>query len=248
MEGILWLEKSIQAANACLVVTHDRYFLENVATRMVEVNPVYPQSTFQVKGNYSEFLERREEFLEAQAKQQESLATKVRREVEWLRRGPKARTGKSRARIDAAGQLIEELAAVTARNRTATANIDFTDSDRKTKRLIEAEDIGKSLGGRTAVSEFEPDSFPGRSRGPDGSQRERQDHPAENPRRRAGARRRNHPAGRPAANCELRAGPRRSSGPGDQPAPDVVSGGRFRDLPRASHPRGRMGQAVPVPG
>ena len=107
LEGILWLETAIQTANACLVVTHDRYFLENVATQMVEVNPIYPQSAFQVKGNYSEFLERREEFLEAQAKQQESLATKVRREVEWLRRGPKARTGKSRARVDSAGRLIE---------------------------------------------------------------------------------------------------------------------------------------------
>jgi len=149
VEGILWLEKSIQTVNACLVVTHDRYFLENVATRMVEVNPVYPQNTFQVKGNYSEFLERREEFREAQTKQQQSLATKVRREVEWLRRGPKARTGKSRARIDAAGKLIEELATVTARNRTLTAKIDFTESDRKTKRLIEAESIGKALGGRT---------------------------------------------------------------------------------------------------
>src|ERR1700738_4204159 len=101
LEGILWLESAIQVANACLIVTHDRYFLENVSTQMVEVNPVYPQNTFQVKGNYSEFLERREEFLEAQAKQQESLATRVRREVEWLRRGPKARTGKSRARVDA---------------------------------------------------------------------------------------------------------------------------------------------------
>jgi len=68
--------------------------------------------------------------------------------VEWLRRGPKARTGKSRARIDAAGRLIEELADVTARGRTATAQIDFTASDRKTKRLIEAEGIGKTLGGR----------------------------------------------------------------------------------------------------
>jgi len=76
---------------------------------MVEVNRVYPQGTFAVKGNYSEFLERREEFLEVQAKQQESLATKVRREVEWLRRGPKARTGKSRARVDSAGRLIEAL-------------------------------------------------------------------------------------------------------------------------------------------
>ncbi len=94
LEGILWLETAIQPRDACLVVTHDRYFLENVATQMVEMNRVYPQSAFQVKGNYSEFLERREDFLEAQAKQQESLATKVRSEVEWLRRGPKARTGK----------------------------------------------------------------------------------------------------------------------------------------------------------
>ena len=148
LEGILWLEGAIRTVNACLVVTHDRYFLENVATQMVEVNPVYPQSAFQVKGNYSEFLERREEFLEAQAKQQDSLATKVRREVEWLRRGPKARTGKSRARVDAAGRLIEELSAVTARSRTATAKIDFTASDRKTKRLIEAEGIGITFGDR----------------------------------------------------------------------------------------------------
>jgi len=148
LEGILWLEAAIRTANTCLVVTHDRYFLENVATQMVEINPVYPQSAFQVNGNYSEFLERREEFLEAQAKQQDSLATKVRREVEWLRRGPKARTGKSRARIDSAGRLIEELSAITARSRTATSKIDFTASERKTKRLIEAEGIGKTLGGR----------------------------------------------------------------------------------------------------
>src|SRR3954447_19384705 len=112
LEGILWLERAIAAGNACLVVTHDRYFLENVATRMVEINPAFPQNAFQVKGNYSEFLEKREAFFEAQAKQQESLATKVKREVEWLRRGPKARTGKSKARIDSAGRLIEELAVV----------------------------------------------------------------------------------------------------------------------------------------
>ena len=148
LEGILWLETAIQTVNACLVVTHDRYFLENVATQMVEINRVYPESAFQVKGNYSEFLERREEFLEAHAKQQESLATKVRREVEWLRRGPKARTGKSRARVGAAERLIEELSAAATRSRTATAQIDFTASDRKTKRLIVAEGIGKTLGGR----------------------------------------------------------------------------------------------------
>jgi ABC transport system ATP-binding/permease protein len=161
LDGILWLERAIDAANACLVVTHDRYFLENVATRMAEINPAYPDSSFQVKGNYSEFLEKREEFFEAQSKQQESLATKVKREVEWLRRGPKARTGKSRARINAAGRLIDELAAVTARSRTATASIDFTASDRKTKRLIEAEGIGKSFGGRRLFQDLDLVISPG---------------------------------------------------------------------------------------
>jgi ATP-binding cassette subfamily F protein uup len=148
LDGILWLETALQSANACLVVTHDRYFLENVATQMVEVNRAYPQCTFQVKGNYSEFLEKREQFFEAQQKLEAALATQVKREVEWLRRGPKARTTKSKARIDAAGRLIDELSAVTARGRTSTAQIDFTASDRKTKRLIEAERIGKTLGGR----------------------------------------------------------------------------------------------------
>jgi ABC transport system ATP-binding/permease protein len=148
LEGILWLESAIETAGACLVVTHDRYFLERVATHMLEINRVYPGSAFQVKGNYSEFLARREDFLEAQKKQTDALATKVRREIEWLRRGPKARTGKSRARIDSAGRLIDEFSAATQRARGGTARIDFTASDRKTKRLIEAEGIGKTLGGR----------------------------------------------------------------------------------------------------
>jgi len=148
LEGILWLETAIESAGACLVVTHDRYFLERVATQMMEVNRIYPGSAFQVKGNYSEFLERREDFLEAQKKQTDALATKVRREIEWLRRGPKARTGKSRARIDSAGRLIEEFSAANQRSRTGTAKIDFTASDRKTKRLIEVDGISKTLGGR----------------------------------------------------------------------------------------------------
>jgi ATP-binding cassette subfamily F protein uup len=146
LEGILWLEDAVMSANACLVVTHDRYFLENVSTRVIEINRAYPQGIFQVNGNYSEFLVRREEFLEAQDRQREVLANKVRREVEWLRRGPKARTGKSRARISSAGQLIDQLSAANERNRTGTAQIEFTATDRKTKRLIEAEAIGKTLG------------------------------------------------------------------------------------------------------
>jgi len=148
LDGIIWLESALSGVNACLVVTHDRYLLENLATQVTEMNPVYPQKAFQVRGNYSEFLERRQDFLDAQSKQQDALRTKVKREVEWLRRGPKARTGKSRARIDSAGRLIDQLAASNARSSTSTAQIDFIASDRKTKRLIEAKGIGKSLGGK----------------------------------------------------------------------------------------------------
>jgi ATP-binding cassette subfamily F protein uup len=145
-DGILWLERAVLTANASLVVTHDRYFLENVSNRIIEINPAYPQGAFGVKGNYSKFLERRQVFLNAELKQQEALENKVRREVEWLRRGPKARTGKSRSRIDAAGRLIDELDTTNARGGKGSPRINFTASERKTKRLIDAKGLAKAYG------------------------------------------------------------------------------------------------------
>ena len=96
----------------------------------------------------------KEEFLGAQQRLQESLANRVRREVEWLRRGPKARATKAKARIEEAERLIGELAEVTARNVKGAAQIDFTGSDRRTKRLIAVEGVAKSLGGRTLFSDL----------------------------------------------------------------------------------------------
>ena len=94
LEGILWLEKQLAAAPfASVVVSHDRYFLDNVVNTMAEIDKVYPDGLFRVAGSYSDFLEKKSEFLQAQSSRQESLANIVRREVEWLRRGPKARTG-----------------------------------------------------------------------------------------------------------------------------------------------------------
>ncbi len=148
LDGILWLESALASINACLVVSHDRYLLENLATQVTEMNSSYPQCAFTVRGNYSEFLERRQDFIEAQSKHEDSLRTKVKREVEWLRRGPKARTGKSKARIDSAGRLIDQLSAANARSMTSRAQIDFKASDRKTKRLIDVKDISKTLGGK----------------------------------------------------------------------------------------------------
>lgn len=150
LEGILWLERLLAAAPfASIVVSHDRFFLENAVDQMAELNRAFPDGLFRVPGNYSRFLEKRQEFLEAQARQQEALANRVRREIEWLRRGPKARGTKARARIGEANRLMDELEQVSARNVRASLRIDFTGSDRRTRRLISVEGIGKQLGGRT---------------------------------------------------------------------------------------------------
>jgi ABC transport system ATP-binding/permease protein len=149
LAGIEWLEALLQqAAFACVVVSHDRYFLENVATDMAELNRVYPKGLLRVHGTYSQFLEKKEEFLHAQSKRQEALENLVHSEIEWLRRGAKARTRKSKARIDKAGELISELANLNSRTRTASAQIDFAATDRKTKRLIELEDVACEMGER----------------------------------------------------------------------------------------------------
>lgn len=150
LAGIEWLETLLEeAAFACVVVSHDRYFLENVATEMAELSRVYPDGLLRVRGNYSAFLEKKEEFLHAQSKRQEALENLVHSEIEWLRRGAKARTRKSKARIDKAGELMGELADLNARTRSASAQIDFSATDRKTKRLIELENVTCEIGQRT---------------------------------------------------------------------------------------------------
>lgn len=148
IDGILWLERLLTGAEfGALFISHDRYFLERVATHMAEISRSYPDGIFHVEGNYSRFLEKRGEFLSAQQKLQESLQSKVRREIEWLRRGAKARTTKSKARIDEAHRLIGELGEVSERNRTMSASIALTASDRKTKKLIETEGLRAAPGG-----------------------------------------------------------------------------------------------------
>jgi ATP-binding cassette subfamily F protein uup len=152
LEGIEWLEGVLRAARfACVVVTHDRYFLENVASEVVELSRVYAEGVLRVRGTYSKFLEGRELYMEAQTKMQEGLRNRVKTEIEWLRRGPKARATKAKARIDNAHGLIGKLAEVDARTRTTSATIEFAATDRQTKRLIEMEDASIELGGREIV-------------------------------------------------------------------------------------------------
>ncbi len=156
LAAIEWLEELLQSASfASVVVSHDRYFLENIATTMVELNRAYPDGLLRVNGNYSKLLEEKEAFLQAQAKHQDALENRVHREIEWLRRGPKARTSKSKARIDKANQLIGELADLNARTRTASAAIDFAASDRKTRRLMELRGLSFEIAGRTLFRDLD---------------------------------------------------------------------------------------------
>jgi ATP-binding cassette subfamily F protein uup len=161
-EGIAWLERLLSgAAFASVVVSHDRYFLDNVVNDMAEIDHAWPDGIFRVEGSYSRFLEKKEEFLLAQANHQESLANRVRREVEWLRRGAKARTRKSQARIDDANRLMRELSDLESRAQKGPAQIDFTATDRRTKRLLTADKVTKSLGGRTLFNDLSFTLSPG---------------------------------------------------------------------------------------
>ena len=150
LDGILWLEKLLCSSRllALVVISHDRSFLERVANRVVEVAPQYPGGTFTAAGNYTKFLERRAQYLQARAQYRDSLANRVRRELEWLARGPKARTTKAQSRIDEAERLAADLAQVRAELTTSQAGIEMTGSGRRTKRLLVVSGVDKALGGR----------------------------------------------------------------------------------------------------
>ena len=138
LAGIEWLEELLRASQfAAVTVSHDRYFLEATCSQIVELNRVFADGLLRVKGNFSHFLEEKQLYLESQSKQQDSLRNRVKTEIEWLRRGPKARTTKSKARIDTANEMIGQLAAMDSRTSVSSVGIDFEASQRKTKRLVE---------------------------------------------------------------------------------------------------------------
>lgn len=153
LEGVVWLEKFLNNAPfAYIIISHDRYFLENTTTRMMELDKSYPKGLFSADGSYSIFLEKREEFLSGQMQQERSLNSKVRREVEWLKQNPKARTTKSQSRIQEAQRLIQELHEIKGRNQTSKSQIDFSSSKRESQKLLVATNLTKSMGERLLFS------------------------------------------------------------------------------------------------
>jgi ATP-binding cassette subfamily F protein uup len=150
LEGIMWLEKFLQQSRfACLLISHDRYFLEKVADRIIELNQAYPDGYLSIDGTYSDFLEKREDFLAAQQAREQSLASQVRREIEWLKGGAKARTTKAKGRIQQAHTMMADLADLKTRNNLQQAvEIEFDASGRQTRKLIAVKKVSKSLGDR----------------------------------------------------------------------------------------------------
>ncbi len=160
IESIIWLEEQlVESSFAVLFISHDRYFLENVAERVIELDPRYEKGYLSCNGTYSTFLETRETFFSQLASYRDSLKNKVRREVEWLRRGAKARTTKARGRIKQAKELIDELQLL--RVESSQANLSFADSERRSRELIKVTKIEKKLAGKTLFRDFTVTLSPG---------------------------------------------------------------------------------------
>ena len=148
-ESVLWLEQFLSTyPGAVLAVTHDRYFLDNVAEWICEVDrgTLYPY-----KGNYSTYLETKAARLELQGQQDAKRAKKMKAELEWVRSGAKARQAKGKARLERYEQMAAEAA--------ARKNVDFTDihipaGPRLGNKVLVADHLHKAFGDRVLIDDL----------------------------------------------------------------------------------------------
>jgi ATP-binding cassette subfamily F protein uup len=150
VEGIEALEVLLaRAPFATLTVTHDRLFLQRVATRILELDRRNAGGLLSVAGDYATYTRVKGEQMHAQERREIVLRNTLRRETEWLHRGAAARSTKQQARIQRAGALADEVTELDRRNQSRTATLDFQSSERRPKRLVEAKGVGQSYDGRT---------------------------------------------------------------------------------------------------
>ncbi|MDX9915376.1 MAG: ABC-F family ATP-binding cassette domain-containing protein [Sphaerochaeta sp.] len=145
---IEWLESKLRNSAATVVaVTHDRYFLDGVCHRILELDgaTLYSHPT-----PFSHFLERRDERINAEAKEEERIRTILKRELAWLKRGPKARTGKDSARKERIEVLLASQEGRQGQEIYALSSL----TRRLGKKILEAEDLSKSYGGRPVINAF----------------------------------------------------------------------------------------------
>lgn len=148
-ESVLWLEQFLHRyPGAVLAVTHDRYFLDNVAEWICEVDRghLYPY-----KGNYSTYLETKAARLESQGQQQAKLAKRMKNELEWVRSSPKARQAKSKARLERYEQMEAEA--------RSAKSVDFTEitipvGPRLGSKVLEVEHLHKQFGDRVLIDDL----------------------------------------------------------------------------------------------
>jgi ATP-binding cassette subfamily F protein uup len=155
VNSIIWLEKFLSGARLALItVTHDRLFLQRVANRIFDLDQRYPDGLLNIQGSYTEYLVARDQQIHAQAREEDVLRNRLRRETEWLRRGAKARQTKQKARIERAGDLSEATSDVIGRNRERIAQIEFQEAERSPKKLIELKNVSKAYDDRTLFEDL----------------------------------------------------------------------------------------------
>ncbi|WP_086840483.1 energy-dependent translational throttle protein EttA [Amycolatopsis kentuckyensis] len=145
-ESVLWLEQFLSRyAGAVLAVTHDRYFLDNVAQWIMEIDR---GRVVGYEGNYSTYLEKKRERLEVQGKKDQKLAKRLKTELEWVRSNAKARQTKSRSRLD----RYEEMAAEADKHRKLDfEEIQIPPGPRLGNVVVEVEKLQKGFDGRVLI-------------------------------------------------------------------------------------------------
>jgi ATP-binding cassette subfamily F protein uup len=158
--SIEWLEDFISELPTTIVfVSHDRFFIESLATRVLELDKRYPEGVISNKGGYADFLDYRESYFSQLQKNYDVLNNKVRREVAWLRQGAKARTTKSKHRTAEALSIISELSKINLQSQNS--QFEFSAANKRSKELLKLEAVSKSLGGRELFRDFSVVVSPG---------------------------------------------------------------------------------------
>lgn len=145
--SVEWLQSYLNRySGALLLITHDRYFLDKVTNRIIEIDR---GDLYTYSGNYSYFLEKKAEAEASEISSQKKHAGVLRRELEWLKRGPKARSTKQKARIDRIGEMQNK------EFKQAQEKVEISTASRRIgKKVIELENINKAYGDRILIKEF----------------------------------------------------------------------------------------------
>ena len=148
IETIEWLESYMTGGQkTILLVTHDRYFLDNVSTRIIELDRGKLQN---FNGNYSYYLEKKAEQNAAEDATFSKNTNLLKKELEWMRRQPKARTTKSKSRIDSFYELEEKT-----KGRNVKSSLELSvNVSRQGNKILELENISKSFNGKPIINNF----------------------------------------------------------------------------------------------